>query len=142
MSLLWIALRIVFRIHLGINYAGRGTRMVWSSPPHPIQQLDSAEFVECNAPPVTRRSHWFQATFTFSAKLIAEHAKLSFFIPAKSMRTEKPVKAVIPARDWLPALHRPAYDSINGLQLPSGPLLVPVYHCGARTLNTQLLQRL
>jgi hypothetical protein len=87
--------------------------MVWSGPPRPLQQLDSIEFVECNAPPVSRRPRRFQAALTFPAELIAEHAKLSFFVPAKPMRTEKAVKAVISTRYGLPALHCPAQDPIH-----------------------------
>jgi hypothetical protein len=91
--------------------------MVGSGPPRAVQQFDSTEFVERNAPPVSRRSHRFQTTFTFPAKLIAEHSKLSFFVPTQSVRTEKAVKAVISTRDWPPALHSRAHDPVDIIPL-------------------------
>ena len=92
--------------------------MVGGGPPHPIKQFDSTEFVERDAAPVIRRSDGFQATFTFSAKRIAEHPKFPFFVPTQSVRTKKAVKVVISARDWPPTLHSRTHNPVNILALP------------------------
>ncbi len=87
--------------------------MVPRGLPAALQEFHTAEFVERNATPVGTRSGGFQATFTLSSKLVAEHSKLSFFVPTQPVRTEETVQAVISARDGPPRNNSRAHQKIN-----------------------------
>jgi hypothetical protein len=54
MSLLWIALGIIFRVNIRIDDAGSRTRMIGSGSPRSIQQFDVPELIERDAAPVIR----------------------------------------------------------------------------------------
>ena len=117
MSLLRLAIRMIFGIDIDIGYAGRSPRVVGGGLPRTIEQFHVSEFVERNAPPVSGRAGRLQPAFALSAELIAKRPQLPVFVPPQAMRAEQARESAIESRDGPSARHGCA-DNIVNMILP------------------------
>jgi hypothetical protein len=101
MSLLRVALWLIFGVNIRLHHASRWTGMVWGSPPGVIQEFHPAQFLENNATPILWRPDRPQATLAFAAILIAEHARLSQAIASQPVRAKQPRQFLIDCGDRL-----------------------------------------
>jgi hypothetical protein len=113
MSLLRIALGIIFCVNIRLNNAGRGSGVVRRRMPRSVQHFHVTELIERNAAPVVRRSRRPQAGFAFSAVLTAKNPELPFPVPSQPVRTKQAVAIVVNGRDWTPAFDGRAYNPVN-----------------------------
>ncbi|MDQ1473220.1 MAG: hypothetical protein QOJ99_4700, partial [Bryobacterales bacterium] len=113
MPLLWMALRIIFRVNFCVDYAGRRSRVIGGGSPHAIHQFQAAACFERDAAPVIRRSRRLQPAFTFSTELTAP-----LFVPPQPVRAEQAVAIVIHSQNGPSALHSRVHNLVNILSPP------------------------
>jgi len=51
-SILWIALRLILGVNIGVDNAGCRTGVIWGGPPRILQQFDLAQFLQGHATPI------------------------------------------------------------------------------------------
>jgi hypothetical protein len=85
MSFLWITLRMIVSVDIGIRNTGRWTRVVRRGVPRTFQNSYRTESLQRNTSPVRRRTGWLKAALAFPAVLITQHPMLPLLVPAQSM---------------------------------------------------------
>jgi hypothetical protein len=80
--------------------------MIRRGAPRTYPKLHSAEFLNCNAAPVGRRSDRLQATLALSAVLIAKNPKLSLLVPPQPVRTKQPMPKLVHSSHWASMFYR------------------------------------
>jgi hypothetical protein len=101
-----VALRIVFGIDIGIDYAGGGARVVRGCPPRTVEQFDSTQLLQGNTAPVGRRSRRLETAFALAAVLITEDSKPALPVPPQPVWTEQARMFVINSRNRPPPFYR------------------------------------
>jgi hypothetical protein len=99
MSLLRVALRLIFGVNICLHHASRWTRMVWGGLPGTVQQFYSAQLLENDTTPILGRTYRPQSTLALATILITEHARLSQTIAAQPMRIKQPRKLFVDRAD-------------------------------------------
>jgi hypothetical protein len=85
MSLLWITLRMIVSVNIGVSNTGRGPGVVRRGVPRTFQNSYRTESFQRDTSPVRRRTGWLKAALAFPAVLITQDPMLPLLVPAQSM---------------------------------------------------------
>ncbi len=90
MSLLRIALRLIFRVDIRFHYASGWTRMTWGGTPRAAHQFYLPQHLEDDATPVICRTDRAQPALALAAALVTQNTELPEAIAAQPVRTKQP----------------------------------------------------
>jgi len=106
MSLLRVAIRLIFSVNIRVHHTSRWTRVVWGGLPGPIQQFHPTQFLKHNTTPILGRTYRPQPSLAFAPILITENARLAQTIATQTVRAKQPREIFVDCADRLPVYYR------------------------------------